>query len=385
MNDRPLDPVPADEGLVTPRGFHCACGHRIFFRNSQCLACGRPLGYVPSRLRLFPLRPGRDADTWRIMQEADGAGVVYRRCENFASAAACNWMVEPEQGGYRNLCRACRLNRTIPDLSLPNNRPLWQSMEAAKRRLVSQLIGLGLPVASRVSEDPARGLAFDFLTSVPGQPRVLTGHVNGIITINLEEADDAVRERVRIQMREPYRTLLGHFRHEVGHYYWERLIQGTAWEAPCRALFGDERQDYAAALKANYENGPPYDWPQHYVSAYASIHPFEDWAETWAHYLHLRDTLDTAESYDIASATSGEDVTGFRKEDLWWRDAPNAEAFLDMLRRWIGITWVMNEMSRAMGLRDFYPFVLPRAAVAKLHFIHCVIFEPAGAGPGRQA
>ncbi|OZI18712.1 hypothetical protein CAL26_13485 [Bordetella genomosp. 9] len=380
VNELAMESNPADEGLVTPRAYHCACGHRIFFRNSQCLACRRPLGYVPSRLRLFPLRPGPQVDTWRIIGDPDDIGTVYRRCENFGLAAACNWLVEPEDGAYRNLCRACRLNRTIPDLSVARNLPLWQSMEAAKRRLVSQLIGLGLPVASKVSEDPARGLAFDFLTSIPGQPRVLTGHDDGIITINLEEADDAVRERVRIQMREPYRTLLGHFRHEVGHYYWQRLVVGTPWEAPCRVLFGDERQDYAAALQANYDQGPPLDWPQHYVSAYASIHPFEDWAETWAHYLHLRDTLDTAESYGIASATSDEEITGFHAADLWWPDAPNAEAFLDMLKRWIGTTWVMNEMSRAMGLRDFYPFVLPRPAVAKLHFIHCVIFDPSGAG-----
>lgn len=347
---------------------------RIFFRNTQCLSCETPLGYVPSLRRVFSMRPAEEPDTWRIVGEGAPSGVTYRRCGNFTSPAACNWLIEPEPGAPPNgLCKACRLNRTIPDLSDTSNHPLWLAMEQAKRRLVSQLIGLGLPVKSKVSEDPERGLAYDFLRSLPGQPRVLTGHANGIITINLEEADDAVRERTRVKMGEPYRTLLGHFRHEVGHYYWWRLIQHTEWQDACRSLFGDERADYAAALKANYEKGPPTDWPQRFVSAYASVHPFEDWAETWAHYLHLRDTLDTAISFGIEPAQMDTVSAPFGTDDLWMPDDPEGQSFLDMLHRWIRITGVMNEMSRAMGQRDFYPFVLPQAAVPKLHFIHCAV------------
>jgi hypothetical protein len=381
--------VQDTEAKATPRVYQCRCGRQIFFRNSQCISCGTPLGYVPSRRSLYPLQAGPQPDTWQIVGR-DGAepGAHYRRCSNFASAAACNWLIEPEdRHGVPDLCKACRLNRTIPDLSQSRNLPLWLGMERAKRRLVSQLIALGLPVASKVSEDPEHGLAYDFLRSVPGQPPVVTGHSRGVITINLEEADDAVRERTRVEMGEPYRTLLGHFRHEVGHYYWYRLIEGTEWQAAGRDLFGDERQDYAAALTANYEEGAPAGWARRFVSAYASIHPYEDWAESWAHYLHLRDTLDTAVSFGIEPAQVDSESEPFGLADLWRSEAANGAAFLEMLHRWIRITGVMNEMSRAMGVHDFYPFVLPRPAVAKLHFIHCAVsrFSPAAAPPARPS
>ncbi|MBY4895981.1 putative zinc-binding metallopeptidase [Cupriavidus sp. AU9028] len=373
MTDPLLLSVRPAESVSTPRAYQCVCGRRVFFGNSRCLACQTPLGYVPSRCMLYPLRPAEEPDTWRVAGEEPN-GPVYRRCGNFTMAAACNWMLEPDDcRPGSTLCKACRLNRTIPYLGDSRNAELWLKMERAKRRVVSQLIGLGLPVASKVSEDPERGLAYDFLRSQPGEPRVLTGHANGIITINLEEADDAIRERTRVLMGEPYRTLLGHFRHEVGHYYWSRLIDGTEWLPACREVFGDERQDYAAALKLNYDQGPPADWRRRFVSAYASIHPWEDWAETWSHYLHLRDTLDTAESYGIEPMQMDDEPEPFVAADLWRADAPNGPAFLEMLHRWILITGIMNEMSRAMGQHDFYPFVLPRAAVAKLHFIHCAV------------
>ncbi|WP_260986195.1 putative zinc-binding metallopeptidase [Bordetella genomosp. 13] len=369
----------------TPRAYQCACGRRIFFRNTQCLACKASLGYVASRRTVYPLLPGPGPQTWRIVADEDGDSRPYRRCANFATAAACNWLLEPGEGHAMHFCRSCRLNRTIPDLSQARNPPLWLGMERAKRRLVSQLIGLGLPVASKVSEDPRHGLAYDFLCNAAGQPRVMTGHADGIITINLEEADDAARERIRIDMGEPYRTLLGHFRHEVGHYYWDRLVRDKPWQQDGRRLFGDERQDYRAALDANYASGPPADWRLRYVSAYASIHPYEDWAETWAHYLHLRDTLDTAVSYGIAGAEDDDERAAFGPVDLWRRDLSNGLAFLDILNRWVRITSVMNEMSRAMGQHDFYPFVLPHAAVAKLHFIHCVVSQDMGGAPALEA
>ncbi|AKJ31894.1 zinc-binding metallopeptidase family protein [Caldimonas brevitalea] len=360
-------------GLGTPRAYRCGCGRQIFFRNSRCLSCGTPLGYVPSRLALYSLDPGFAPGTWCIA----GSGKTspsFRRCANFTTAAACNWLVEPEDSSpQQSLCKACRLNRIIPDLSQGENQVLWLRMERAKRRLVSQLIGLRLPVASKVSEDVEHGLAYDFLRPTPGRPRVMTGHHHGIITLNLDEANDAVRERVRVEMGEPYRTLLGHFRHEVGHYYWGLLIEGTHWQDASRRLFGDERLDYAAALKANYEQGPRPDWRQHFVSAYASMHPWEDWAESWAHYLHLRDTLDTAASFGIQPGQVGIEAEPFCDADLWDPKAPNGRAFLEMMQAWSRIAGVMNEMSSAMGQHDFYPFVLPRPAVAKLHFIHCVV------------
>lgn len=365
-------PVP-DGGPATRRAFRCHCGRPVFFRNSRCLACGTPLGYAPAEHQLHPLQAGTEPGTWVVKGNGAGGRTPYRRCANFDTAAACNWLVAPHDfTGVPALCAACRLNRTIPDLSHSPNPPLWLHVERAKRRLVSQLIGLGLPIRSR-ADDPHQGLAFDILSTLPGQPRVLTGFHDGIITINLEEADDAVRERTRVDLREPYRTLLGHFRHEVGHYYWRRLIAGTPRETEGRRLFGDERQDYAAALKTHYERGPPQDWARRHVSAYASIHPSEDWAESWAHYLHVRDTLDTATSFGIVAPATDSDTAAFSCADLWQPDAPDATAFLAMLHRWILVTGVMNEMSRAMGQHDFYPFVLPRPAVAKLHFIHGAI------------
>lgn len=378
MPDAPAEALT--DSAATPRAYRCVCGRPVFFRNSRCLSCAAPLGYVPLRGRLFSLRAGAQPGSWRLddREAKTKSRTNYYRCDNFATAAACNWLIGPEDGPRRpNLCKACRLNRTIPDLSQGRNQALWLGMERAKRRLVSQLIGLGLPVASKVSEDPQQGLAYDFLHNVPGLPPVMTGHHSGVITINLDEADDAVRERTRVEMGEPYRTLLGHFRHEIGHYYWCRLIHGTPWQAACRALFGDEQQDYAAALRAHYLAGPPAHWRSHFVSAYASMHPMEDWAECWAHYLHLRDTLDTAISFGMDNADVDDAEEPFDPADLWQPEAPDGPAFLAMLHRWIRITRVMNEMSRAMGLHDFYPFVIPRAAVAKLHLIHAVVSRPA--------
>jgi hypothetical protein len=342
---------------------------------------------------LLALQRGRQKDTWQVYGSRDPRAAVYRRCVNFSFPAACNWLIDAGAArSRRGLCEACALNRTIPDLSRTEDQVLWTRMEKAKRRLVSQLIGLGLPVASKISEDPERGLACSFPRSVPGQPRVTIGHGNGLITIDLEEADDPVRERTRQELGEPYRTLLGHFRHEVGHYYWDRLVADSHWLAPCRALFGDERLSYGQALRAHYEQGPPPDWRGRFVSSYASTHPWEDWAETWAHYLHIRDTLDTAVSFGIQARAQDLQAQPFAREDLWNPDDPGGDQFLEQLHAWIETTAVMNEMSAAMGHQDFYPFVLPRPAVAKLHFIHCVVSQarqegraPAAVKPGAKA
>jgi hypothetical protein len=299
---------------------------------------------------------------------------LYKRCANLATPARCNWLV-PQHDPLK-LCRACRLNRTIPDLAnpaQPDNGQLWGLIEMAKRRLVSSLILLGLPVASRISEDPERGLMFDFLRSPPSGPHILTGHDAGLITLNLDEADDAKREAVRKAMGEPYRTLLGHFRHEVGHYYWDRLVAGTAWMDGFHQLFGDETQDYAASLKRNYAQGPAPDWAQHFVSAYASCHPWEDWAECWAHYLHMRDGIDTALSLGLDLERLDLEVTPFTLDELHQPQDPQAAQFLAFVNHWTRLTTMLNEMSRSMGQPDFYPFALPAQAVAKLHFIHLLV------------
>jgi hypothetical protein len=391
------DSPSAQAGLPTlvGRAYRCQCGCPVFFRNSRCLNCGTPLGYDTVQARLLPLMPGQDPDTWVEWQAGDAPvqpvsdvpTPAFLRCANLQTPAACNWLVPVGEGQPQMLlCRACRLNRTIPDLNdpeHPDNGELWGKVELAKRRLVSALLALGLPLSSRVSEDAEGGLMFDFLRSPDYGPHVMTGHNTGLITLNLNEADDATREAVRKAMHEPYRTLLGHFRHEVGHYYWDRLIAGTGWLQGFRELFGDETQDYAASLQTNYTQGPRPDWALHYVSAYASVHPWEDWAECWAHYLHIRDTVDTALSFGLSTDTAQLEFTPFTIDALYQPEHPDAERFLAFLNRWTQLTMLLNEMSRAMGQPDFYPFVMPHEVVAKLHFIHLVVSsvnEPATPG-----
>ena len=359
------------------RAYRCQCGCPVFFRNSACLACGTPLGYEPNQARLLPLMPNTAlnaaSNTWVVWQDGGAPDT------SVAAATASTANTALQAGGSQNgmlLCRACRLNRVIPDLNdplHPDNGLLWGRIELAKRRLVSALLALGLPVASRMTEDTERGLMFDFLRSPDNGPHVMTGHDTGLVTLSLHEADDAVREAVRKAMREPYRTLLGHFRHEVGHYYWDRLVHRTSWIDGFRTLFGDEKLDYAAALRQNYEQGPPAQWWLHYVSAYASMHPWEDWAECWAHYLHMRDTVDTALSFGLSANSAQLEVTPFTLDALYQPDHPDAQHFLDFLNDWLRLTTMLNEMSRSMGQPDFYPFILPHEVVAKLHFIHLLV------------
>ncbi len=395
---------PATGGRV----YRCVCHRPVFFRNSRCLGCGTALGYESALHRIIPIEPGEAADEWRESTlladpsraaapqaamaplaggalplpaapavDASGAPRRYRRCRNFESVAGCNWLVEvdPAAGKAPALCAACSLNRIIPDLTLDENKELWRRVEIAKRRLVSQLLSLGLPVAARHGTDPRPGLEFDFLRAPPGGPKVSTGHLDGLITLDIEEADDVRREELRTMLREPYRTLLGHFRHEVGHYYWDRLVLGTPWLEPFRDLFGDDRADYAAALRTNYEQGPRPDWRLFHVSGYASSHPWEDWAETWAQYLHMIDVVDTALSFGLDTAHVEIETDPFDAGALWRADLPDATDFLHFLNTWMQLTHMLNEMSRSMGQPDFYPFVLPRAAIAKLQLIHLIVSD----------
>lgn len=365
------------------RAYRCQCGRPVFFPNSQCLACHTPLGYEPERARLLPLQahPGQPGQ-WLAWGEPLGQGLTFRRCSNLLTPSACNWLIRSDDAwAHLGLCRACRLNRMIPaleDPAHPDNPLLWGRMEMAKRRMVSALLALGLPVASKLSEDLQRGLMFDVLRPLDGAP-VSTGHDSGLITLNLQEADDAHREATRQQMHEPYRTLLGHFRHEVGHYYWDRLVDGTSWLEGFRRLFGDERADYGQALQRHYEHGPPGQWWLSHVSAYASSHPWEDWAECWAHYLHMRDTVDTASSFGLhPEAMQFAEFTAFGPDALHQPGHPGAAAFLAFVNEWTQLTTLLNELSRAMGQPDLYPFVLARPVVAKLHFIHLLVSSGTG-------
>jgi hypothetical protein len=356
-----------DRPFAIARVYACRCGRPIFFRDSFCLSCKTVLGYEPSLSRICPLSAGPEPGTWTIGGTSPGDKRLYGLCANHASPASCNWLTRVDFG-KNNLCICCRLNRTIPNLSDPENAENWRRIEFAKRRLVSSLLSLGLPVEP-LSETGDGGLAFDFLRTPSQGPRVLTGHSCGVITLNIEEADDSMRESIRKRLHEPYRTLLGHLRHEVGHYYWDRLLAGTSLIEEFRELFGDERQDYAEALRLHYRQGPPADWRGRFISAYASSHPWEDWAETWAHYLHMADALDTASSFSLDMESLDIPFECFQPDALCQPD----DRFLHFANAWIRLTAVLNELSCSMGLPDFYPFEISRSVVGKLHFIHKTI------------
>jgi hypothetical protein len=337
--------------------FECqCCGQPLYFENTQCEGCGHRLGYLPSRETMIALRS--DGDVWRPVAAAKAR---YRFCAN-ARYDVCNWLIPAEKPDA--FCAACRHNRMIPDLSLPENAAHWRKIEVAKHRLFYTLLKLRLPLTTR-PDDPD-GLAFDFLANV-APSSVITGHSGGLITINLAEADDAERERQRSQMHEPYRTLLGHFRHEIAHYYWDHLVRNSPSLIKFREIFGDEQQDYSAALQQHYANGPPTDWPQRFVTAYASAHPWEDFAETFAHYFHMVDTLETASVFGMRvrpKVTKSAELATAVDFD------PHVADMERIIDAWLPLTFAMNSINRSMGLSDLYPFVLEPGVIVKLAFVH---------------
>ena len=337
--------------------FKCgACGNTVYFENIQCLRCGHPLGFHPDRLEMRALV---EADDGLYLEYKKGSGSAVRYCAN-TEQGVCNWLVDDDSSAQ--FCVACELNRTIPNLADPANVFAWGEFERAKKRLVYSLLRLGLPLdGGAVGKAP---LNFDFVNDA------LTGHLDGVITIAVGEADSVERERQRKAMAETYRSLLGHLRHESGHYYWMLLIDGTGNIEPFRALFGDEREHYGAALERHHSHGPPAEWTQRHVSAYASAHPWEDWAETWAHYLHMLDALDTSAVHRVEPAFGrfGAGIWPLRPLDVY-----RIESFDALIRRWVPLTIALNEINRSIGHADFYPFVLPELAVTKLAFVHRVI------------
>ncbi len=353
--------------------FTCtACHQVLFFENVSCTRCGHTLAYLPDRAVVSALQPvaGSDGTFCALSPAADGAR--YRLCRNYTEHAACNWAVPADSSD--GLCRACAFNDVIPNLADAAAKDAWRRLERAKRRLLYTLIELGLPLEPRAAGHE-RGLAFAFKQDVAGDP-VFTGHGDGLITINIAEADDPFREKMRLQMGEAYRTVLGHFRHEIGHYYWFRLLDTSPRLDAARRLFGDESADYKAALDRHYEQGAPADWSARFVSAYASMHPFEDFAETWSHYLHMVDTLETARSYGLAlrpAAVGGAALGEVRARRLDFDD------FDDLMTAWVPLTLALNSLNRGMGLPDLYPFVLSEPAVAKLRFVHDAIDAAAAA------
>ena len=335
------------------------------------MSCGAALGFVPDTALMVSL-------------ETDGTAIMtagqdryrYVKCSHHARVDGCNWMVWDGDGDA--FCISCRLNHTIPDLEIPGHRALWHRLEAQKRRLLYGCLRLGLDVSPKSVR--ADGLAFDFLAdedpTFSERGRVLTGHDAGLITINIAEADPAARIRMREQMDEPYRTILGHFRHESGHFYWDRLVATGPWLEPFRQLFGDERQDYGAALESHYRNGPRRDWREHHVSAYAASHPWEDWAESWSHYLLMLDTLDTAWNFGLQTGPRQVPASGLETAQ---DDDPYAEMdFERLMAQWMPLTVALNSLNRSAGQEDAYPFALAAPVVEKLGFVHRVV---RGLGP----
>jgi hypothetical protein len=354
------------------RLFTCtSCGHAVYFENQFCARCGRLLGFDPATLSMVALDGTDDG----ALVPVPDAGTRLRACAN-APAIGCNWLVPA--ASQSSLCPACALNRTIPDLTVDQNSERWQVLERGKRRLVYSLLRLGLPVVPKTT-DVATGLAFDFLMDPPGGPTIMTGHADGVVTVNVAEADPVEGLRRREHLDEPYRTVLGHLRHEVAHYYWDRLVRGTPHQEAVRAAFGDEREDYAAALARHYEGGPPPDWQDRHISAYAAAHPWEDWAETFAHYLHIVDTLETAQAFGIRIDPEVEAAPSVDTEHLG--DAYHAPSARMLVDAWLPLTFAVNSLNRSMGLGDLYPFVLAEPVVRKLEAVRSAV----AAGPRSSA
>lgn len=314
------------------------CDNALHFENSVCVSCSTPLGFSRAERAIVPV----DA-TGRYV---DATGTSWYVCANL-NLSGCTWL-SAHAGGQ---CSSCDLTRTRPnddDLVGLDNYP---AAEQAKRHLLVELDSLGLEVVG-YADDPENGIAFDLLSSV--EENVVIGHADGVITIDLAESDDAYREKVRAQMAEPYRTMLGHFRHEFGHYAEWQLVRGDEVMERCRELFGDESASYQDAIDRHYEEGAPEGWEESYISTYATMHPFEDFAETWAHYLHVCDAIETAREYGLVTLGTVSDFSRFR----------------DVVTGvWTPLSVALNQMNRSMGKDDLYPFVIPEPVLEKLEFV----------------
>jgi hypothetical protein len=349
--------------------FNCrTCGQPLFFENFECLRCHGTLALLPDRLHIASIEPVEGEEgLWQPCARGRRRK-RYRQCHNRHTHQACNFAVAEDDPNP--LCVSCRLTRLLPDLSKPVNQYRWYRIEVAKRRLFYTLARLGL-LRTDPPEGEADGPVFEFLEDQPGDP-VMTGHAGGVITLNVAEADDDERVARRVALHEPYRTLLGHFRHESGHYYWERLIRDAGRTAEFRAVFGDETANYRQALQRHYESGPTHaDWEDDHVSAYATSHPWEDWAETWAHYLHMVDLLETAAGFNTRITLPGE--SDEELEELTNPFEGGSPDFGELVDQWVPITLLVNSLNRSLGQGDAYPFALSRGALGKLRFVHDVI------------
>ncbi|GAP35238.1 hypothetical protein ISF6_0829 [Piscinibacter sakaiensis] len=353
----------------------------VYFENTACSRCGARLGFVPGRREMVAFDPPQDdpAGAWPCRWDAAdgndaGRPSALRPCANHVDPVNCNWMLD--DGDPALQCRSCRLTAVVPDLGKPENGRHWAAIERAKRRLVLTLDDLGLAPRPKRAPDDRDGLAFHLLEALPGGPPVMTGHEDGRITLNVAEADDLQRETIRVSMGEPVRTLLGHLRHEIGHHLQQRWLEDTPAMDECRAVFGDERASYDAALATYYAQGAPPDWPQRHVSAYASAHPWEDWAETCAHLLLVVDAVHTASAWGLrlegpaarTDTSAAAEPAALPVEDL-------------VLQHWLPVAQFLNAMNRSLGLPDAYPFLLPPTVLQKMGLVHRLLREAAARRP----
>ncbi len=301
-------------------------------------------------------------------------------CRNHGAHQACNFAVPSTDPNP--LCISCRQTKLLPDLSIPDNRQRWYRIEVAKRRLFYTLAKLGL-ARREDAEGADDGPVYQFLADLPGQ-HVMTGHQNGLITLNVAEADDDERVRRRLALHEPYRTLLGHLRHESGHFYWDRLILKGNRLTEFRSVFGDESLNYSQSLSNHYATGGNTPgWQNDHVSAYATAHPWEDWAETWAHYLHMVDLLETAASYSTKVSVPGEKPQHQAEVVNPFND--QAGNFEQLVQQWVPVTLLLNSLNRSLGQDDAYPFALTTGALVKLKFVHDTIFDATASAPMEPA
>ena len=342
------------------------CHNTLYFENSTCLNCNHAVGFEAAKFDLLALDINQNA-----YSPVNDKNESYRFCSN-AMYGTCNWLIPITQTS--DFCIACSLNRVIPELSIDKNRQKWARIEIAKHRLIYSLLRLGLPVSAKVNSTDINGIAFDFMADISATEKVMTGHDNGVISLNIEEADEGERVRHKLNLGEKYRTLLGHFRHEIGHYYWDVLIKDGPHLEKFRQLFGNDEKDYSEALEIYYKTETPANWNDTFISSYATSHPWEDWAETWAHYMHLMDTLETAWSFGIGIQNKGME-TAINKDPYTIAD------FNTVINKWFPLTFAVNNLNRSMGEEDLYPFIISSPVVEKLQFIHEVCRARLGAMP----
>ena len=340
--------------------FQCGyCLHPLYFENASCEKCGHLCGYRSEGRTMLTF------DHISLPLISDREKTAYKFCQNHAHGV-CNWVIPLESTD--KFCSACKLNRTIPVLRNAKNFKKWQHLEIAKHRLIYQLQKIGLPLPSKM-ENEDDGLCFDFVSRAM-DPKLMTGHARGVITILISEANNAEREKRRKALDEPYRTLIGHLRHEVGHYFWKRLIftnQKVLDEY--RAIFGDERLSYADSLEAYYKKPNDNNWQANFISQYATAHSWEDWAETWAHYLHIMDMEETAFFFKLKVGMDNETET---KVSV---DPYSVQNFDEIVKTSVPLTFAVNSISRAMGHQEVYPFTLTPSIIDKLKFIHKLLFN----------